>query len=140
MDYLTAFDICGSAMTAQRTKLDIVTSNLANAETTNTPEGGPYKRRRAILSAESPAGTFGSVLQGAVNTVKIERIVEDESVKMVYDPAHPDADAKGFVAKPNINPVEEMADLITTSRNFEAVVTAFDATKNMALKALDIGK
>lgn len=140
MDYMTVFGICGDGLAVQRAKMDVIASNLANIETTRTPEGGPYKRKTVVLKAEPLTDKFGSVLQGALRTVKIDEITEDQSVKMVYDPANPDADAKGFVAKPNVNPVMEMADMITTSRNYEAMVTAFDATKNMALKSLDIGK
>lgn len=140
MDFLTTFGICGSGLSAQRAKMDVIASNLANIETTRTPEGGPYKRKMVVLQAEPLKEGFSSVLQDAVSSVKVEEIAEDQSVKMIYDPSHPDADSKGFVAKPNVNPLMEMADMINTSRNYEAMVTAFDATKNMALKALDIGK
>ncbi len=140
MDFLTAFGICSSGLAAQRAKMDVIASNLANVETTRTPEGGPYKRKTVVLAAQPVAGAFGSVLKNAVSAVKIEKITEDGSVKMVHDPANPDADVNGYVAKPNVNIITEMAEMINTSRNYEAVVTAFDATKNMALKALDIGK
>lgn len=140
MDIFTSFRICSSGLTAQRAKMDVITSNLANVETTRTPEGGPYKRKTVVLAAEPVADAFGTALNAAVRAVKIDSIAEDGSVKMMYEPSHPDADDKGYVAKPNVNPIMEMADMITTSRNYEAIVTAFDATKNMALKTLDMGK
>lgn len=140
MDIFTSFQICSSGLTAQRAKMDVITSNLANVETTRTPEGGPYKRKTVVLAAEPMRDAFGATLNAAVRAVKIDSIAEDGTVKMLYDPAHPDADAKGYVAKPNVNPIMEMADMITTSRNYEACVTAFDATKNMALKTLEMGK
>jgi len=140
MDFMASLKICSSGLAAQRAKMDVITSNLANAETTQTPEGGPYKKKTVVLSAEPLSGNFDAALKDAVRTVKVEKIVEDKAVRMVYDPTHPDADGKGFVAKPNISSVMEMADMITTSRNYEACVTAFDATKNMALKAMEIGR
>ena len=139
MDFLTSFEICSSGLAAQRTKMDVITSNIANIETTRTPEGGPYKRKKVILASEQ-VSTFNTRLTDAVRKVKVEAITEESGVKMMYDPSHPDADAKGFVAMPNVNLVMEMADMIATSRNFEACVTAFDATKNMTLKTLEIGK
>jgi flagellar basal-body rod protein FlgC len=140
MDILTSFKICSSGLTAQRAKMDVTTSNLANVETTRTPEGGPYKRKTVVLAAEPVTDAFGTALNAAVRAVKIDRIAEDGAVKMLYDPSHPDADDKGYVAKPNVNPIMEMADMINTSRNYEAIVTAFDATKNMALRTFDMGK
>ena len=140
MDYMASFKICSSGLAAQRTKMDVITSNLANAETTQTPEGGPYKKKIVVLSSEALSGNFDAVLKDAVRIVKVEKIEEDKAVRMSYDPTHPDADGKGFVAKPNISLVMEMADMITTSRNYEACVTAFDATKNMAMKAMEIGR
>ena len=140
MDFLTSFKICSSGLAAQRVRMDVIASNLANAETTRTPEGGPYKKKTVVLTSEPLPGAFGTSLNDAARVVKVEKIEEDREVRMVYDPTHPDADGKGFVAKPNINLMMEMADMITTSRNYEACVTAFDATKNMVLKTLEIGK
>lgn len=140
MDFLTSFRICSSGLLAQRKKMDAITSNIANAETTKMPEGGPYKKRTAILAAEPLPGSFGETLKDAVMSVKVDRIEEDASVKMVYDPKHPDANPDGYVAKPDINLMMEMAEMINASRNYEACATAFDATKNMTLKTLEIGK
>ncbi len=140
MDVNRSFKICGSGLAAQRAKMDVVSSNLANISTTRTPEGGPYRRKAVALSAEEVSGRFDSSLKEAVQSVKVDEITEDPKVKMMYDPAHPDADAKGFVAMPDINLMSEMADMIAASRAFEACVTAFDATKSMALKTLEMGR
>lgn len=140
MDVNRSFKICGSGLAAQRAKMDVVSSNLANISTTRTPEGGPYRRKAIALSAEEVGGRFDSSLKEAVQSVKVDEITEDPKVKMMYDPAHPDADAKGFVAMPDINLMSEMADMIAASRAFEACVTAFDATKSMALKTLEMGR
>jgi flagellar basal-body rod protein FlgC len=136
MDLITSFKICGSGLAAQRAKLDVVTSNLVNVSTTRTPEGGPYRKKSIALAAEN-AGAMKDV----VKSVRIDEVREDPNgVKMVYDPAHPDADAKGFVAMPDINIMVEMTDMIAASRAYEACVTAFDATKNMTLKTLEMGR
>ena len=141
MDLMTSLKICGSGLAAQRAKLDIITSNLANVNTTRTPEGGPYRKKTIALEAEAVAGSFDSTIKDAVKSVKIGEVKDDPNgIKTVYDPAHPDADEKGFVATPNINIMVEMADMITASRAYEACVTAFDSTKNMTLKTLEIGR
>lgn len=141
MDFSTNFKICGSGLAAQRAKMDVVSSNLANAGTTKTEEGGPYRRKTVVLRAEEIDEPFDKTLRGALSEVKVDQVAEDPSpMKSVYDPAHPDADAKGFVLLPNVNAITEMADMINVGRSYEAVVTAFDATKNMALKTLEIGK
>jgi flagellar basal-body rod protein FlgC len=137
MEFMSAFRVCSSGLAAQRAKMDVIVSNLANINTTRTPEGGPYRRKGIVFSSEPLKGSFDDILR----MVKVEGITEDkESIKMVFDPAHPDADSKGIVAMPDINTVVEMADMIAANRAYEACVTAFDATKNMALKALEIGK
>ena len=140
MDFSASFKICSSGLAAQRARMDVITSNIANVETTSTPEGGPYRKKTAVFSAEPLQGSFQDNLSGAIAAVKVERVEEDPDVKMVYDPSHPDADPDGYVAKPNINLMMEMAEMIAASRNFEACVTVFDATKNMTLKTLEIGK
>jgi len=138
---MTTFKICGSGLTAQRARMDVVASNLANAETTRTEDGGPYRRKIAILKAEPMDKMFHRALKGAVTEVKVEEVVEDPSpMKAVYDHAHPDADERGYVLMPNVNTLKEMADMIHVGRNYEAMVTTFDAAKNMALKTLEIGK
>ena len=137
MEFMPAFRVCASGLAAQRAKMDVIVSNLANINTTRTPEGGAYRRKTIVFSSEPLKGSFDDILR----KVKVEDIMEDkESIKMVFDPAHPDADSEGIVAMPDINTVAEMADMITANRAYEACVTAFDATKNMAFKALELGK
>jgi len=137
MDFMPAFRVCASGLAAQRAKMDVIVSNLANVNTTHTPEGGPYRRKSIIFSSEPVEGNFDDTLR----MVKVEGVVEDkESVKMVFDPAHPDANAEGIVAMPDINTITEMTGMITANRAYEACVAAFDTTKNMALKALELGK
>ena len=137
MEFMPAFQVCASGLAAQRAKMDVIISNLANVNTTRTPEGGAYRRKVIVFSSEAAEGSFSNILR----MVKVEDVVEDkESVKMVFDPTHPDANSEGFVAMPDINTVTEMADMITANRAYEACVAAFDATKNMALKALELGQ
>ena len=141
MDISDTFKVCGSALSVQRARMDVITSNIANADVTRTAEGGPYRKKIAVLTSETLKEGFGDTLLDAMKTVKVNEIVEDTSPpRMVHDPAHPDADAKGYVAMPNVNVVSEMAELIVVGRAYEAMVTAFDATKQMALKTLEIGK
>jgi len=137
---LSALDISASALVAQRIRLNVVTENLANAETTRGPDGGPYRRKVAIFGAER-AGTFDQALTAAVSTVTVPDIQESEDApRAVYQPAHPDANPEGYVMMPNINSVLEMADLLAATRAYEANVTAVQAAKSMATKALEIGR
>jgi len=141
MDFLAAFRICRSGLAAQRAKMDVIISNLANINTTRTPEGGPYKRKVAIFSAEPLRSDFEDDLTDALRMVKVEGVVEDKkNIKMVFDPNNPDANKKGFVAMPAIDRVIEMSDMIMANRAYEACVTAFNAAKSMAAKALELGK
>ena len=145
MDLFTAMQTSSSGLTAERTRMNLISSNLANANTTRTPEGGPYKRKDAVFAATPLQGGFGRVLDEAANQqirqVEVMEIVEDKAApRMQYDPSHPDADAQGYVAMPNVNVVEEMADMIASTRVYEANVAAAQAAKNMALKTLEIGR
>jgi len=143
MDFLTSFRICSSGFAAQRSKMDVIASNLANVSTTSTPEGGPYRRKIAVFSSEhvNKKFSFGDKLRDAVKQVSLKEVIQDRAdARKVYNPSHPDADEQGNVAMPNVSVVMEMTDMIAASRAYEACVTAFDATKNMALKTLDIGK
>ncbi len=143
MDFLTPFKICGDGLAAQRAKMDVIISNIANIHTTRTPEGGPYMRQVVVFSSENVNGNFDSQLKDAVKTVKVDGVQaaqDAEAIKMMHNPGHPDADAKGFVAMPNINMVTEMVDMMQANRAYEACVTAFDTSKNMALKTLEMGK
>lgn len=142
MDFFTSMDISASALTAQRTRMNLISSNLANVNSTRTAEGGPYRRKDAVFTATPAAGSFGAALGKAdARRVEVSQIVEDQNPpRLQYDPNHPDADAAGYVAYPNVNVVQEMADMISASRSYEANVTAAQAAKSMALKTLDIGR
>lgn len=145
MSALNSMSISASGMTAQRLRMDIISQNIANVSTTRDENGNPY-RRKAVVFAEKDITPFGEILKnttGSVgNGVKVTQIAEDKSTEMrkVYDPSHPDADGEGYVTFPNVNVVQEMTDLIDASRSFEANITAFNASKNMALKGLEVGK
>ena len=145
MDFFSSMNVSSSALTAERTRMNLISGNLANANATRTPEGGPYKRKDAVFGATQAENRFGRTLDRAVaqdvRQVEVVSIVEDQNPpRMVYDPNHPDADAKGYVAMPNVNVVEEMADMINATRAYEANVTAVQAAKSMAMKTLDIGR
>ena len=140
MAFLSSLDISASALTAQRMRMDVISENIANADTTRTANGEPYRRRVSVLT-EQPL-TFSSVLRKATGGgVEVSQIVEDMSdFNYVYDPDHPDADANGYVAKPNVDTTEEIIDMMSATRSYEANVTALNATKSIAMKALEIGR
>lgn len=144
MDFLTSMQIGASGLSAQRQRMDAIASNLANIETTRTPEGGPYKRKDVIFTAlplENFATTLKDALADKVRKVEVTDVVEDQSPPMmVHNPNHPDADAEGYVAMPNINLMEEMVNLINATRSFEANIQAVNASKSMALRAIDLGR
>lgn len=145
MDFFSSMNVSSSALSAERTRMNLISGNLANANATRTPEGGPYKRKDAVFAATPVENRFARALDGAsgkeVRQVEIQRIVEDQNPpRMQYDPSHPDADAKGYVALPNVNVIEEMADMIAASRTYEANVMAVQAAKSMAMKTLEISK
>jgi len=145
MDFFNAIDTSSSALSAQRLRMNLISGNLANVNTTRTPQGGPYRRKEAIFAAEPVKQSFHSILRehgfGQFATVKVARVVEDPNPPVLkYDPQHPDADEKGYVAMPNINLMEEMVNMISATRGYEANVTALKAAKDMALKALEIGR
>ncbi len=133
MGLVDALRIAASGMTAERLRMDVIAENLANANTTRTSAGGPYRRKEVVLE---PAGRpFADLLAG----VRVAAIVPDpRPPRQVYDPGHPDADARGYVALPNVSPVTEMVDLITASRAYEADVQVLATAKQMALRALDL--
>lgn len=139
MDIFDSMKISSSALAAQRSRLNVVSSNLANIETTRTPEGGPYQKRDVVF--RSVPVSFAGVLDRAVQGVEVAGIrANSEPPKLVHDPAHPDADEQGYVAMPNINLMEEMVDMMSASRSYDANVTVIKSAKRMALKALEIGK
>ena len=145
MSVFSAFDICATGMTAQRTRLDIISQNIANVNTTRDGDGNPYMRKSVIFEEKSYV-SFDDALINATGRVgkgvKVAKIFEDNETegRLGYDPSHPDADEKGYVLYPNVNTVTEMTDMIDASRSYEANVTAFNAAKGMHMKALDIGK
>lgn len=142
MDFFTSMDISASALAAERTRMNLISSNIANVNSTKTAEGGPYKRKDAVFAATPVADKFGSALNKAdARRVEVTQIVEDQKPpRLQYEPTHPDADPAGYVAYPNINVVEEMADMITATRSYEANITAAQAAKSMALKTLELGR
>ena len=142
MGAFSAMDIAATGMTAQQTRIDIISQNIANANSTRANDGDVY-RRKTVVMAEKRMTAFGNVLEtcmGQANSgVKITSIATDMSdLKMVYDPDHPDADENGYVSYPNVNTVQEMTDMIDASRSYEANVTAFEAAKAMAQKGLEL--
>jgi flagellar basal-body rod protein FlgC len=139
VNIFTAMDISASGLTAQRTRLNVIAENLANAQVTRTPQGGPYLRKNVILETQS-AEDFASLL-GSPDKVEVADIVESqEGLIQEYDPTHPDANEEGLVTWPNVNPVSEMVSLVMASRAFDANVAAFRTGKAMASKALEIGR
>lgn len=143
MDIFTTMKISASALKAQRLRMNTISSNLANIETTRTPDGGPYRKREVIFQATTQgfADTLDSRMRDAAQGVKVSHIqASSQPPRMVYDPSHPDADEQGNVAMPNVNLVEETADMMSASRAYEANVTVVKSAKRMALKALEIGR
>ncbi|MBT2283190.1 flagellar basal body rod protein FlgC [Paenibacillus polymyxa] len=149
MNISNSFNISSSALTAQRLRMDVISSNIANAETTRASvsngEAVPYKRKMVVL--EPNKTSFGTMLQnqmrgsGSGDGVRVSEIREDQSpLKPVYDPSHPDANAEGYVFMPNVDIAKEMVDMISASRSYEANVTALNSTKAMISKALEIGR
>ena len=152
MSLMSSLNISASGMSAQRTRMDIIAQNVANVNTTRDENGEAYRRKTVVFEERSNANkNFESYLEAQktglsfnprIGTgVKISSIVEDHvtSMKTVYDPSHPDANEEGYVTMPNVNTVTEMTNLIDANRSYEANVTAFNATKNMALKGLELG-
>lgn len=143
MSFLNSLNIAGSALTAERFRSDIILQNMANINTTRTPEGGPYRRRQVVF--EERGLDFQSQLEGQMSQqqggVRVARVVESETPFMpVYDPSHPDANEDGYVMMPNVNRTEEMVDLMAATRAYEANTTAINIIKAMSMKALEIGR
>jgi flagellar basal-body rod protein FlgC len=135
------FRIAASGMSAQRVRLNLVSSNLANANTTRTEEGGPYKRMRPVFSSMLEGTSNPDTPDGSLRSVEVVDIEKDETKgSIIHDPSHPDADENGNVEMPNVNVMEEMVDMVTASRSFEANVQAFTSLKEMVLRSLDIGR
>ncbi|MBB5323679.1 flagellar basal-body rod protein FlgC [Anoxybacillus tepidamans] len=150
MSIFQSLNTTASALTAQRLRMDVISSNMANVDTTRAKfvdgQWQPYRRKLVVM--EPNEGSFSSYLQVAMNSrsavgngVKVTKIIEDETpFKLVYDPTHPDANRDGYVQLPNVDPLKEMVDLMSATRSYEANVTVFNATKGMLMKALEIGK
>ncbi len=143
MDIFTSMKVSASALKAQRIRMNAISSNLANIETTRTPDGGPYRKREVVFQSSNQgfARTLDNKMNDAVRGVAVSHVqASSQPPRMVYDPSHPDADEDGQVAMPNISLVEETADMMSASRAYEANVTVVKSAKRMALKALEIGR
>jgi flagellar basal-body rod protein FlgC len=142
-DFLTGMRIAGSGMQAQRTRINVVSSNLANASTTRTPEGGPYKRKDVVMRAETLPESFqdliGKPIGDNAHAVKVDQVIQDTSTpRKVFDPDHPDADPQGYVSYPNIQVMDEMVNMMTATRSYNACATVIENLKTMARRALDL--
>jgi len=142
MDFLTALRISGSGLSVERTRVNLASSNLANAETTRTAAGGPYRRLDPVIQAVPFEPVLGQASAGtpAVDPVITQIVADQGPGKKVYSPGHPDADPEGFVTFPNVNPVYEVVNLMSASRTYEANATALDTLKTMAQRGLDIAR
>ncbi len=142
MSLFSALSIGASGMAAQRARAELLVENLANAETTRTPEGGPYRRKDVVFESSSVSSPFSSMLDvemGDAGGVSVSDVITDSSdPELRYLPGHPDANAQGYVAFPHVNPAEDMVDLMGASRNYEANVAAITAVKDMISHTLDL--
>lgn len=145
MDLMKSLQISSSGLTANRKRIEAISSNIANAQTTRTAEGGPYRRKEVVFGAEPARDSFADILEGEIDA-KAQAVHATEVVNtneppiLKYDPHHPDANAEGYVAMPNVNVMKEMADMITAQRAYEANITSINTAKSMAVKALEIGR
>ncbi len=147
MSLFKAIDISASGLTAQRLRMDTISENIANVNTTRTAAGGPYRRKVVVFESRELENRFSGLLNKALEAqkigegVRVVKIAEDNTpFKMVYDPNHPDANAQGYVRMPNVNIVTEMVNMISATRAYEANVTAVKSSKDIALKSLEIGR
>ncbi|MGC4120523.1 MAG: flagellar basal body rod protein FlgC [Myxococcales bacterium] len=139
MDFLTALSVSASGLSAERTRVNLATSNLANAQATRGPDGGPYRRRDPVLESVSFEDALAG--EGPAGGVKVAEVVEDSGPgKRIYSPGHPDADRDGFVTLPDVNPIHEVVNLMSASKAYEANATAVETLKSMAQRALDIAR
>ena len=144
MGFFSSLEISASGLSAQRLRMDVISENIANIDTVETEDGGPYRRRYVVFRERENGATCASQLETArsrtTGGVRVQSIGEDESdFRLEYDPTHPNANEAGYVEKPNVDLAQEMVDMLSAYRSFEANVTAFNATKDMAVKALEIG-
>ena len=141
MDFLKSLDTSASGLYAQRKRMDIIASNLANIETTRTEKGGPYRRKMVVMGTKEMDQDFDNMFNSRVKGVQIEDIVEDQApFKKVYNPSHPDADSDGYLYKPNVDLIVETTNMLMAKRAFEANIAAIKATRQMVMKALEIGR
>ena len=140
MSLFSALSVSASGMSAQRTRAELLVENLANAETTRTPEGGPYRRKDAVFMPESQFSPFSTIFQNETGTgVAVSEITVDQrDPERRYMPGHPDADPEGYVGFPRMSPAEEMVDLMGASRGYSANVAAMSAVKDMLQKSIDL--
>ncbi len=143
MSLFAALSVSASGLAAQRRRAELLAENLANAETTRTPQGGPYRRKDAVFSSEPVssafAGVFAAELDGSLTGVRVAEIIEDQrEPEKRYLPGHPDADAEGYVAFPRINPAEDMVDLMGAVRGYHANVAALSAIKDMIHRSIEL--
>lgn len=140
MSLFSSMQVSASGMEAQRTRAQLLVQNIANSETTRTPEGGPYKRQDVVFSSEQETSPFSDMFDEAVGTgVTVSEVIQDQTPpEMRYMPGHPDADKNGYVAFPKINPAEDMADLLNSTRSYEANVAAISSVKDMISRSIDI--
>ncbi len=140
MDFMLSLKISASGLYAQRRRMDVIASNLANIETTRTESGGPYRRKMVVIGAK-PIEDFNTIYNLKLEGVQFDGVVEDMSpFKKAYNPSHPDADEQGYLLKPNVDLVIEMTNMLMARRAFEANLAAIKSTRQMALKALEIGR
>src|SRR5262249_55832900 len=141
MNLITALDVNASGLTAQRKRVEISSSNLANSQTTRTEEGGAYRRKDVVFQTTSFQQSLGVAMDRGVEGVGVSGVVDDMTARdRRYEPGHPDADADGYVSYPNVNPLQEMANLVEASRTYEANIAAMGIVKTMINRTLDIGK
>lgn len=145
MSFLKSLNISGSGLTAQRLRMDIISENIANMDTTRTENGGPYRRKLAVLSSNSESNFKNMLVRNLkdyeIGGVEVTEIVEDQSeFKLLYNPEHPDADENGYVQMPNVDSLKETVDMMEAYRAYQANITALNTTKQMAVKALEIGR
>src|SRR5262245_46698844 len=141
MNLITALDVNASGLTAQRKRVELTSSNLANSQTTRTPEGGPYRRKDVVFETSDFDQSLGMAMNSGVAGVQVSDLVEDpRPFDRRFEPGHPDADAEGYVSYPNVNVMEEMVNLVEASRSYEANIAAMSIVKTMINRTLDIGK
>jgi flagellar basal-body rod protein FlgC len=141
MNFLKSLETSASGLYAQRKRMDIIASNLANIETTRTEKGGPYRRKMVVMGTKEIDQDFDKMFNSSVKGVQIEDVVEDQTpFKKVYNPSHPDANSDGYLYKPNVDLIVETTNMLMARRAFEANIAAIKATRQMIIKALEIGR